>query len=303
MAVSNGQVNGTPAAKPPAPPPEHVKAAEPVGDVQQDDPLGPWEASISNTTPVSDMTKTIADFLFLEVVNRNDWGELQSRGVQVEVEAKLGQLIDKETQQRYWLPVATECVLGPSNRVAFKSSMTEVRAADLPLGSNTDFQQDQHRMMNNFLNEMVTQAHPSNVNRPKPRVPIQYAHRRERDSFYDLPPQSVQALPPSIQQLLKQAKRHSVRMRASHDQKSGELLARIIKTRVRDLDIYIPNSPLDCRISVNLEMKYDGDVGLAGDPKSQPDRLKDRLSYSQSNYQIDLTQVSSIVSRISPHAI
>jgi polynucleotide 5'-triphosphatase len=152
--------------------------------------------------------------------------------------------------------------------------------------------------MNGFLNDMVTQAHPSNLNRPKPRVPIQYAHRRERDSFYELPQPMVQTLPAAIQRLLQQNKRHAVKVRVSHDQKTGEVLARIIKTRVQDLDIYIPSSPLDCRISVNLEMKYDGDIEALSrgvDKQSRPDRSKDRLSYTHSNYQIDLTQVTSTV--------
>jgi hypothetical protein len=133
VSASTSQINGSPAAKPPAPPPpaQAIKP-EPVGPqgvavTRYDDILGPWEPSISDTTPVNDITKVIADFLFLEVVNRNDWGELQSRGVQVEIEAKLGQLIDKDTNQRYWLPVASECVLAPTSRVSFRSSMTEVR--------------------------------------------------------------------------------------------------------------------------------------------------------------------------------
>ena len=72
------------------------------------------------------MTKLVADFLFLHVVNRNDMGELASRGVEVEIEAKLGQLIDKDSRQRYQLPVRSECILMDNNRVSFVSSMTQV---------------------------------------------------------------------------------------------------------------------------------------------------------------------------------
>ena len=150
--------------------------------------------------------------------------------------------------------------------------------------------------MNDFLNDLVKQTHPSNWNRPKPRVPIQYAHRRERDSFYELPKPIVQTLPATIQHFLKQSSHHTPKVRVTHDQKTGEVLAKIIKTRVKDLDIFIPNSPLDCRISVNLEMKYDGDteaLARGTDRQNQPDRNKDRLSYKQSHYQIDLTQVTS----------
>ncbi|KFY02016.1 hypothetical protein V490_00670 [Pseudogymnoascus sp. VKM F-3557] len=285
LPASSGQVNGKlPAhASPEAPLPQIPKQEPGVSptSTKYDDILGPWEPSISDTTPVNDLTKAIADFLYLEVVNRDDWGELESRGVAVEIEAKLGQLIDKETNQRYWLPVLSECVLAPSNRISFRSSMTE----------------EQHKRMNEFLNGLVTQTHPSNVNRPKPRVPIQYAHRRERDSFFELPKAIVQTLPPTIQHFLKQSSHHAPKVRVTHDQKTGAPLAQIIKTRVKDLDIYIPNSPLDCRISINLEMRYDGDSDAlargGSDKKNQPDRNKDRLSYTQSHYQIDLTQVTS----------
>ncbi|OBT72999.1 hypothetical protein VF21_07860 [Pseudogymnoascus sp. 05NY08] len=281
----SGQANGKPAAhtSPEVPRPQTPKqeaGVSPAATTKYDDILGPWEPSISDTTPVNDLTKAIADFLYLEVVNRNDWGELESRGVAVEIEAKLGQLIDKETNQRYYLPVLSECVLAPSNRISFRSSMTE----------------EQHKRMNDFLNGLVTQTHPSNVNRPKPRVPIRYAHRRERDSFFELPKAIVQTLPPSIQHFLKQSSHHAPKVRITHDQKTGASLAQIIKTRVKDLDIYIPNSPLDCRISVNLEMRYDGDseaLARGSDKRNQPDRNKDRLSYTQSHYQIDLTQVTS----------
>jgi hypothetical protein len=89
--------------------------------------------------------------------------------------------------------------------------------------------------------------------------------------------------------------RHTVKVRVTHDQKSGQLLAKIIKARVADLDIFNPQSWLDCRISVNLEMRYDGDVeSLISSTESSrmPNRNKDRLSYTHSHYQIDLTQVT-----------
>ncbi len=88
---------------------------------------------------------------------------------------------------------------------------------------------------------------------------------------------------------------HTVKVRVTHDQKTGQLLAKIIKARVADLDLYNPRFPLDCRISVNLEMTYEGDVGAlipATESSRIPDRNKDRLSYTQSHYQIDLTQVT-----------
>jgi polynucleotide 5'-triphosphatase len=108
-----------------------------------------------------------------------------------------------------------------------------------------------------------------------------------------LPPAAQATLPASIRKELNP--RHTVKVRVSHDQKTGQLLAKIIKTRVADLDIYFPRNPLDCRISINLEMPYDGDLeSLVASAVSTrvPDRNKDRLSYTQSHYQIDLTQVT-----------
>lgn len=78
----------------------------------------------------------LADWFFIQVVNRQDWNELKSQGIQVEIEAKLGTLIDAETQARLQLPTQSECVLAPNGigiasgrsvRWTFSSSMTEVR--------------------------------------------------------------------------------------------------------------------------------------------------------------------------------
>jgi hypothetical protein len=88
--------------------------------------LGPWEESITGKKPFEQMTKLVADFLYMNVVSRGDLGELASRGVEIEIEAKLGQLIDRETNERYYLPVKSECILNDSARVGFRSSMTEV---------------------------------------------------------------------------------------------------------------------------------------------------------------------------------
>lgn len=55
--------------------------------------------------------------------------------------------------------------------------------------------------------------------------------------------------------------------------------------------------PLDCRISVNIEWDWDGppqEIEQSQIPNKdrQPDRNKDRLSYTHGFYQIDLTQVT-----------
>lgn len=134
------------------------------------------------------------------------------------------------------------------------------------------------------------------------RVKVDYKHRRERDSFYELPPAAHANLPAAVREVLNP--RHRVKVRISHDQKTGQILAMIIKARIVNLDIYMPQQHLDCRISINLEMKYDGtveEIMAASVGDRQADRNKDRLSYTQSHYQIDLTQVTqtTIMSNVS----
>lgn len=97
-------------------------------------PLGDWEENILNTRPSEESVKAIMDFLYREVVGRPEVGVGpagggSSKGAMMEIEAKIGQLIDKNTNERLRLPILTECVLNrddPVLRVNFKSSMTEV---------------------------------------------------------------------------------------------------------------------------------------------------------------------------------
>lgn len=90
------------------------------------DLLGPWEASITGLKPYEEATRTIADFLFVNVANNPDFREIASLGIKFEIEAKLGKLIDKDTNQRVARHLLSEAVLADSGRTAFKSSMTEV---------------------------------------------------------------------------------------------------------------------------------------------------------------------------------
>lgn len=143
--------------------------------------------------------------------------------------------------------------------------------------------------MNNFLNEAVKASMPhSNPG----RIPLSYAHKKERDTFYEVQPSD---LPPIIRQNLHP--RHKPKVRVTTDQRTGEVLAKIVKCRIADIDVYSPRTAVDWRISINLEMNYDGDVrnlpvvdGARGSRGG--DRNKDRMSYRHLAYQIDLTQVA-----------
>ncbi|KAI1000124.1 hypothetical protein K3495_g8074 [Podosphaera aphanis] len=241
--------------------------------------LGSWQESISGKKPTEHMTKVVADFFYLNVVSRSDLGELSSRGVQIEIEAKLGEIIDKDTNQRFYLPVRSECILAEVTRVGFRSSMTE----------------QHHKKLNGFLNELVKKSQaPGPSGRPK--VKIDYLHRREIDVFYELPKHLRATLPSVVIERIPS--HHNPKVRVTYDQKSGNILAKIIKARICDLDIHSGiTGAFDCRISINFEMPFDGKLDELvefGERSNQsPNRNKDRLSYKQSYYQIDLTQISA----------
>lgn len=144
LLTAKRQVNGKQAVKVPHPsatgpnaiPNGHGQAASTVVPSSQpvvaqpeykgNGPLGPWEPSINGIKPYEEVSRLVADWLFFHVVQRPDAMELSSRGVEVEIEAKLGQLINKDTNERFRLPVQSECLLADNGRVSFKSSMTEV---------------------------------------------------------------------------------------------------------------------------------------------------------------------------------
>jgi hypothetical protein len=112
---------------------------------QNEKSLGPWEPSITGKIPHEEVTKVICDFLFQQVVMRKDigagpaGGAATGQGAILEIEAKLGQIVDRNRGERLRLPVLTECVISkddPSIRTAFESSMTLVTTSDLSLSSS-----------------------------------------------------------------------------------------------------------------------------------------------------------------------
>lgn len=108
--------------------PKRISQAGPPAIPEPDprDLLGPWDATITGLKPYEEASKKIADFLFHNVVNNPDMQEIASRGIKFEIEAKLGTLIDKDTNHRVDRHLASEAVLEIGARTAFKSSMTEV---------------------------------------------------------------------------------------------------------------------------------------------------------------------------------
>lgn len=91
--------------------------------------LGPWELNIKNVRPADDFLREIGEFLFAHAT-RNDIGTGDLRSGALEIEAKLGMLIDKQTGQRVATMGRTNTVLDHSitnsGRIRFESFMTEV---------------------------------------------------------------------------------------------------------------------------------------------------------------------------------
>ena len=113
-----------------------VSIPAPQPSLPEKGPLGHWEPSILNVIPTDEVVRIVSDFLFTQVlVNETigvaPAGSSAGRGAVLEIEAKIGRIIDKNTMDRLQLPVLTETVLNrdhPNMRTNFESSMTEVRS-------------------------------------------------------------------------------------------------------------------------------------------------------------------------------
>ncbi|KAG9249106.1 CYTH-like domain-containing protein [Calycina marina] len=223
------------------------------------------------------MTKYVADWLFGQIVNRDDHGDLSTYNVELEIEVKLGELQDLNSNVRLQTPAITESVVNENLRVGFNSSVEEW----------------QHKNLNVWLNEQVKATHPGNMDAIRNRRPeVKYAHIKTVDRSYDLPRHLYNILPPSLHQYGNRTK-----LRISHDKKSGAVVATILKGRMNNLHLSNPLFSLDCRISVSFEMKFDDDVSeIVGSrvDTGQPDRDKDRFTYTLSNYQVDATMVHKV---------
>ena len=225
------------------------------------------EPSVTNQRPYDEVSRELADFLEAYVIVNDGWRSLD--GVKLEIEAKVGKLVDTETRERLILPVRTECVLDSSrNPVSFQSSITP----------------EQHKSINKFLNETFSGSQSGG------RVAMRYEHTKERDVFYAFSDNAFDYLPNCARNILVPSNR--TRIRVTKDQ-FGKAASKIVKHRVQDLDIYSPRTDFDYRVSINLEFPYTGDVDQlveATERGNKKERVKDRVTYWHQDYRIDFTQ-------------
>ena len=128
----------------------------------------------------------------------------------------------------------------------------------------------QHRVYNKLLNELV--AYSAQL---PPVEHVSYRHRKETDSFYNE---------------MSDTTGKNEHIRVTRDTSSQQIVPNgiVMKQRVADLNVYCPNHPYDYRISINTETPVETPKDMDM-PKFV--REKDRLSYAQQNFQVDLTQV------------
>ncbi|KAF9983101.1 mRNA-capping enzyme subunit beta [Mortierella antarctica] len=194
------------------------------------------------TDVLDDVVRTIGDFLYEHCNNAH-----------VEIEAKLGVLIDKSTGRRIQMPVRNEVVLSSQGR----SSNWYRFSSDMTL--------EQHAHFNTILNNRLVQLQRIE---PKERHE-RYEHTYEIDQFFA----SSQG-----------------KTRVTKDQKTNQVVPNGIvqKGRIADIDVFSPRNPFDFRVSVNIEVPVPLPQGVP-----QFERRKDRVSYRHNNFKIDLTQVKT----------
>ena len=243
-----------------------------------------WEPSITNDKPYDEITRLVCDFLWENVVNNEMLRQAvaEGQGTQVEIEAKWGQILDRVTKDRIAGIHESECVVrrGDLENTKFESTMSE----------------EQHKRMNIFLNRCVIRAKPDAAVAPKAnRAPLDYKHVRQTDSFYELNQAGFDLLAPTTRAILQSPSRQKVRI--TRDTRTGQVLEKIIKHRVINLEISSPQTEWDYRISVNLEINYPGpldDLVESMERGRSYTRRKDRMCYSHLQaYRIDLTQVTN----------
>jgi polynucleotide 5'-triphosphatase len=276
-----------PHAQPPPPiahrggPPANGNGAPPLSRSGTVTELTGFERPISNDAHVyDDVSRKVCDFIWNLAVNneavRNAIAE--SEHTQLEIEARWGHIIDKQTNGRLRGFHDTETVIKSQNiDLKFESTMT----------------MEQHKRMNMYLNSQVQASIAPGAS----RAPVAYQHTREVDTLYELGQAQFATLPETVKRLINAGSARQ-RIRVTRDQKTNQVIRTMIKHRIGNLEISSPQTEWDYRIGINLEINYPGSIDNL-QPTQEPGkslesmkRQKDRMSYSWLGaYQVDLTQV------------
>lgn len=236
-----------------------------------------WERSMDGNVPITSLVKQVMDWLYVSLDTNADIG-LDPREGAIEIEAKIGTLIDKDTGDRMSLPITSATVLETRSNGTYQFESQMLEAA--------------HKKMNAYLNKITELA-----NTPG-RTKVAYTHTHETDSFRTLNSAGMNLMPEA---LMKRNTRRDLKLRTSKSDKTGAVTARIVKLPLSQLQIHSPHDSYDVRISMNLEVNldqpdldtYDITDNPTLDKPAQPERKKDRVSYKHLAYQTDLTRVDT----------
>ncbi|KAI8920612.1 nucleophile aminohydrolase [Entophlyctis helioformis] len=205
--------------------------------------------SLFGVRPHSDVTMQVGQFL-KSAIRSAQQAKVSSQSreprftaQQIEIEVKLGMVLDKQSRRRISLPILSETVIDSSGSYfSFSSNMSR----------------NQHATLNQKLNAATV----------RPGSGIRYVHLREEDLFYTI--------------------RGIGKVRKTVTKGTQQVKCIISKMGVANLEVFLPTSALDYRVSVNLE-RHLSDIESIYQPEFV--RGKDRLSYTMSPFQVDLTQV------------
>ncbi|CAO1625179.1 unnamed protein product [Sympodiomycopsis kandeliae] len=217
------------------------------------------DRSIFGTDPLDEFICFIGGWIYNitnggSVLNNLPHG---STSAEIEVEAKIGTLVDAVTRQRIHLPVVNETIVNTEqypNGIRFESGMTS----------------SQHKHFNKLLNSLVMSAQQD-----KSRPSVTYKRYQEIDYFFG-----------------SRSTGGGEKIRVTKDQESFTTKpgGSVIKKRLGNLEVYCPNRAFDYRISVNLEIQTpEPEASIQADFH----REKNRMSYTHTGLRVDLTLVKS----------
>ena len=94
--------------------------------------ISPYEQTFDNACPSDEVVRYVCDFLFRclmanEALEASQPDAVPSPNGQLEIEAKIGTLVDRSTNARMVLPVRSEAIINEGLDVSFVSNMTSVR--------------------------------------------------------------------------------------------------------------------------------------------------------------------------------
>ncbi|KAK0536999.1 mRNA-capping enzyme subunit beta [Tilletia horrida] len=225
----------------------------------------PFERTMFSYDPIDEFTATVADWIWFHAQGQPN----------IEIEAKIGTILDRSTGQRLFMPVMTETILlENTDGIRFVSQVTTPH----------------HSAMNKLLNQLVTYTNAKNYSGTK----VNYQRQMETDYFHKVDPS---ILPPGLLESIPRPKgfegnterEDKLRFTRDRDGKPKHNHA-LIKRRLASLEVFCPKRAYDYRISINTETPV---PMPAQDSKPTYWREKNRMTYKHELVQVDLTLVNS----------